>query len=265
MNQEMAQAVYDQTMNLWVHPEIIARHKKGEVNLPVVLRAVQVILGMDGSYKVRLNDEVKGKLVGKLKREVKVGEQITYNDIEDFYLAERDPDDLDFGHITLISQGEDKWSISFSFIYGVENAKSYLDLGKEYLYKAKDAAATSHRVSLALATTAGENLLKARLATSPLVELKTKKHSGVVNLLGQFTKIPTKRQLSPEYNDAIKFFHKHFNGVRYDPSYPKVHKSTIKKNLNILERLYNETQSIISGIDMHSLKQRQVRVTQSTQ
>jgi hypothetical protein len=262
MNQEMAQALYDQTMKLWVHPEILERSKRGEVTLPVVLRAVQVILGMDGSYKVRLNSEVKGKIIGKYKRAVKIGENITYNDVEDLHLAERDPDDLNFGHITFISQGENKWSISFSFIYGAETARGYLELGKEFLEQAKTTQKASRRTTLALAMTAAENLLKARLATSPLVELKTKKHSGIVNLLGQFTKTPTKKPINAEYNDAIKFFHRHFKGVRYEPDYLKVHMSTIKKNLSILDRLYNETETIISGIDVRSLEQRQIRVTQ---
>jgi hypothetical protein len=261
MDQKMAQALYDQAMDLWVHPEIKERHQKGMIaTLPFVLKAAQIIFGVDGSYKVRLNGEVKGKIIGKYTRAIKAGEAVTYNDVENLHLAERDPKDLDFGHITLISQGDNKWSISFDFNYGVENSKGYLNLGKEYLGQAKKALNSSRRTSLVLATTAGENLMKARLATSPLIELKTKTHAGVINLLGRFTKMPNKKQISPEYNNAIKFFHKHFNGVRYDPGYAKVHKSTIKKNLNILDRLYSETYAMIANVDMYSLNQRQIRI-----
>lgn len=264
MNQEMAQAIYDQAMSLWVHPEILERHERREIiNLPLVLTAAQIILGMDGSYKVRLNGEIKGKLIAKSTRAVKAGEHVTFNDIEDLHLAERDPEDLDFGHVTLISQGDDKWSISFSFIYGIEKVGSYLKIGKEFLDQAKVSLEVSRRVTLALGTTAGENLLKARLATSPLVSLKTNTHSGLVNLLGQFTKMTSKKQIRPEYNDAIKFFHKHFNGVRYEPSYPKIHKATLRKNIRILEQLYSETQAIVDRIDTRSLEQRQIRITPS--
>ena len=261
MNQDMmAQALYDQAMELWVHPDILERHKRGEVELPVVLKAVQIVFGMDGSYKIRLNGEVKGKIIGKYKRAVKAGEEITYNDIEDLHLAERDPGDNDFGHITLISQGNDRWNFSFSFVYGIKNVQSYLSLGREFLDGAKAALETSHKVSLALGMTAGENLLKARLATSPLVELKTKKHGGLISLLGQFSQDPHKKQISPAYNEALKFFHKHFDGIRYTPSYPSVHKSTIQKNLRILERLYNDTETIIRRIDIHALNQRRIKV-----
>jgi hypothetical protein len=263
MNQEMAQALYDQTMNLWVHPEIMKRHKAGLTELPVVLRAVQVVLGMDGSYEVRLNDEVKGVIIAKYKRTIKVGEYVTYDDVEDLHLKERDPSDLDFGHITLISQGNDTWSFSFSFEYGVETARSYLNLGKEYLTQAKTALEVSPKTTMALGTTAGENLIKARLSTSPLVGINTKKHAGLINLLGKFTQSPNKKQISSEYNDAIKFFHKHFNGVRYEPNYPKIHKSTIKKYIHILERLSAETETIVAGIDVHSQGQRRIRIKPS--
>lgn len=263
MNQEMAQALYDQTMKLWVHPDILERHKRGEVTLPVVLRAVQVVFGMDGSYRVRLNGEVKGKIIGKYKRAVKVGDAITYNDVEDLHLAERDPSDSDFGHITLISQGDDKWSVSFSFVYGIENVQSYLKLGREFLNAAKAVLETSHRASLALGMTAGENLLKARLAASPLIESKTKRHGALIRLLGQFTQNPHKKQISPLFNEAVKFFHKHFDGARYTPSYPKVHKSTIKKNLNILEKLYSETRAMVDSVDVHALNQRRIKVVRN--
>jgi len=260
MNQETAQALYNQVMELWVHPEILARQEKGEATLPVTLTAVQVVLGMDGSYMVRLNGEVKGTLIARYKRDMRAGEYVTYADIEDLHLEKRDPDDLDFGHITMISQGDNKWNVSFSFIYGAENVKNYLNLGKEFLDQSKAALETSSRSALALATTAGENLLKARLATSPIVNLRAKTHAALVNLLGQFTKTPTKKPIDPRYNETIKFFHKHFNGVRYDPAYPRVHKATIKKHLRVLELLYAETQSIVFGVEGYSLEQRQIRV-----
>jgi uncharacterized protein (UPF0332 family) len=260
MNQEIAQSLYEQAMELWIRPEILERHNKGSVSLPVVLKAAQIIFGMDGSHTVRLNGEVKGKFIAKVKRVVEVGEGITYNDIEDLHLAERDPDDIDFGHLTLLSQGNDNWNISFSFEYSTDNVQSYLGLGKEFLDAAKTSLETSRRVALAMGMTASENLLKARLATSPLVDIKTKNHSGLIHLLGQFTQRTTRGKIKSEYNDAIKFFSKHFNGVRYNPNYPKIHKSTIKKNIRILERLHSDTQSIMIGIDARSHEQRQVKI-----
>jgi hypothetical protein len=221
---------------------------------------VQVVLGMDGSYEVRLNDEVKGKIIARYKRPIKVGEQVTYDDVENLHLEERDPTDLNFGHITLISQGNDIWNISFSFEYGVETTQHYLDLGKEFLDQAKRVLEASHKAAITLGTTAGENLLKARLSTSPLAEINTKKHAGLVNLLGKYTQAPTKKQINSEYNNAIKFFHKHFNGVRYEPNYPNIHRSTLKKNIRILERLLAETEAIVVGINAHSLGQRQIHV-----
>jgi len=260
MNQEMAEAVYAQAMNLWINPDILERHARGEVELPVVLTAAQIIFGIDGSHKVRINGEVKGTLIAKYKRDMKVGEFITFNDIEDLHVAERDPDDEDFGHITLISQGNDGWNISFSFLYGVDNVKNYLSLGREYLEGAKQALQTSQKIAISLGMTAGENLLKARLATSPLIQVRSKTHSKLINLLGQFSQLSNTKKIDPEYNKAIKFFFKHFNGVRYEPNYQKIHKSTIMKNLRTLERLDAETQTLINQVDVHSLEQRQIKI-----
>ena len=257
----MASAVHKQAMENWIHPEILKRHKEGSIKkLPIVLRQAQVLFGLDGSKLVRINDEVRGTFKAKLKKAVKKGDYLRYDDVEGLYFEEQAPDDKDFGHLTLVSLSGDKWTISFSFEYGAHKVQDYLNLGTEFLKQANSAAGTSTRACVALAMTATENLAKARLAASPLASINTKKHTQLISAFSKFSSQDSPKKLNAKYTKAYKFFHKHFNGVRYEPSYPDVDRQLLNENLKILKDLQNETSLLVANIDATQLAQRQVKV-----
>jgi hypothetical protein len=261
MDEQMAAAVHKQAMENWIHPEILKRHKEGIIKeLPIVLRQAQVLFGLDGSKLVRINDEVRGTFKAKLKKAVKKGDYLRYDDVEGLYFAEQSPDDKDFGHITLVSLSGDKLTVSFSFEYGAHKVQDYLKLGTEFLKQANSAMDTSTRVCVALAMTATENIAKARLAASPLASINTKQHTQLISAFSKFSSQDSPKKLNAKYTQAYKFFHRHFNGVRYQPSYPDVDKAELKKNLKILKDLQNETTLLIANIDSTQLAQRQVKV-----
>jgi hypothetical protein len=260
-NEDMAKAVYDQTLEKWVHPEIYARHERGEIaELPFKLHSAQVVLGLDGSYSVRLNGEVKGTFKGRAFRTIKKGQALTYQDVTDLYFSEQAPEDREFGHITLVSSGDDKWSVNFSFIYGTEKIEKYLQIGGEFLDQSSAALKDSSRTAMALGMTAAENLIKARLAASPIVDIKTKTHNQLRQLYNRFVLRNPAKKIDKDYGDAYKFFAKHFNKVRYDPEAKSPHRATIKKHLRTLGRLQAETQQMVDQVEMISMASRQVEV-----
>ncbi|MDB5167522.1 MAG: hypothetical protein JWN26_667 [Candidatus Saccharibacteria bacterium] len=264
MDSNIAQAVYNQAFKNWINPEVLARQKRGEVELPLKIHSAQILFGIDGSHTVRINEETKGTFTAKLKRAVKKGELLTYNDVDGLYLQQA-PEDKGFGYITVVAGGDNRWSVSFSFEYGVDRIKEYLSLGEEYLENANDAVETSKRVATALGMTAGENLVKARLASSPLVDvsiMNARNHSQVFNRFKLFATEVNLKKLDKAYIDAVEFFKDNFNTVRYNTSKVEIHKSTLKKHLAALGRLKADTRRMVNSIDVTSLSMRQVKINE---
>jgi hypothetical protein len=265
-DKDMMRAVHQQAFEKWINPEVLARHARGEVEqLPMVLHTAQIVFGIDGSHKVRINEEAKGIFKGRALKNLKKGQALTYKDVGDLFFSEQAPEDKEFGHITLVSSGDDKWSVSFSFIYGTRNIEKYLRLGKEFLDQSAAALNDSKRVALTLGMTAAENLIKARLAASPLADIKTKKHDRLRHIYNSFVVQNQPNKLNKDYQAALKFFAKHFNKARYEPDATSVHLSTLKKHLRVLAKLQAETQRMIDQVEETSLASRKIRIGGSPQ
>lgn len=264
---DMANAIYAQAMTNWIEPEILLRHERGEVELPMEFNQAQIIFGIDGSHLVRLNGEVKGEIKARINRPVEKGELLYNRDIDEVVFSQLAPEDEGYGHITMISysQGDSLvWSVSFSFIYGATRVTQYLDLGKDFLGQAEATLPNSHRATIALAMTAAENLIKARISASPRLKLTGKTHDSLMSLFSRFIKDDPLKSLDQSYVDTYKFFKSHFNGVRYEPTYKNIHRSTIKKHLHILRQLHHESEVLVLNMPSKSLSDRTIKLAPRT-
>ncbi len=249
-NEEMAAKVCEQAFDKWINPEILKRYSNDSSNkLSTKISYAQVLFGIDGTHMVRLNNEVKGTFKVKLRKAVKKGDPILMVNIEDIFFADQDEQDKDFGHIT-IAQYEDRRSVSFSFLYGAKQVGKYLNLGEEYYNQACVALDGSRRACITLGMTAIENLIKARLAASPQINLGVRlSHSQVHELFSHFIDDNQALKLNKKYIQSHEFFKAHFNDVRYHPDADKVRLDTIKRHLRSIDELRKETYELVSKVD----------------
>lgn len=139
-NEEFGRTLFSQFMNLYIVPEIEKRKQNGKMELPLDLRAAQIIFFPDGrTPEVRINSEVTA--IGKVKLKTgvskKAGEPIFENEVEglnQIYLT--DKDDPDCGHATLVRIG-DCWIIAFDFRYSKGFSQKHIERAREFCQSAE--------------------------------------------------------------------------------------------------------------------------------
>ena len=138
MENEIANRVFKQVMELWVLPEIERRKKEKILGESFILTKAQILFSHDKSFpKIRLNQQVKAIAKSKANRDIKKGEIIYEKDIEnieDIKLTEQDPN---YAHITLLLF-KGKWFISFDFRYNKKRVKERLEASKEFLESTRE-------------------------------------------------------------------------------------------------------------------------------
>ena len=78
MENEIANRVFKQVMELWVLPEIERRRKEKILGESFILTKAQILFSHDKSFpKIRLNQQVKAIAKSKANRDIKKGEEIT--------------------------------------------------------------------------------------------------------------------------------------------------------------------------------------------
>ena len=137
MNENISQKVFQQTMDIWVKPEIERRNSQGRLT-NFKLRSAQIIFSLDrGWNKVRINDEVKAIVKCKVNCSKKKGEPVYEHDIDNISqitLTEKDPN---CAHITLFLF-KNNWIISFNFRYNKKRIKEHVEAAKEFFKSAKE-------------------------------------------------------------------------------------------------------------------------------
>lgn len=138
MIKDVSQKLFQQTIDLWIKPEIEKRKSLNRLPNNFSLKSAQIIFSLDkGWNKVRLNKEVKAVVKCKVNRSINKGELIYEKDIdkiESISLTEKDPN---CAHITLLLF-KDNWVISFDFIYNKKRIKDHIEASKEFFESAKD-------------------------------------------------------------------------------------------------------------------------------
>ncbi|MDI6772030.1 MAG: HEPN domain-containing protein [bacterium] len=143
---EMARRVVDQMMDLFVRPEIDRRKATGRISDDFELRAAQVVLNVDASPQVRLNDEVRIAAKYRAAGPMKKGEKFPIDPkrIVRLVLTDEDPN---AAHITLLglpAGGWVHWVLEFDFHYNATRTRAHAEAAREFLDTARDALDKGH-------------------------------------------------------------------------------------------------------------------------
>lgn len=138
MNKDIAQKIFQQTMDMWIKPEIDKRKSSNHLPNNFKLRSAQIIFSLDrGWNKVRLNEEVKAVAKCKVNCAKNKGDAVYENDIDEIESIDLTDKDPNCAHITLLLF-KSNWVISFDFAYNKKRIKEHIDAAKEFIESAKD-------------------------------------------------------------------------------------------------------------------------------
>jgi hypothetical protein len=140
IDEEAGRRLFDQVLQIWIHPELKRRLESGSIPNDYQVDRAQVFFDPNKSKpEVRLNKEIKAFLIGKLKSGIKKEfEQDVYEDeIEEIREVRlTDQDDPDAGHLTLF-QFKGNWVIHFDFRMNKKKAKDRYEAAKQFFDSAK--------------------------------------------------------------------------------------------------------------------------------
>jgi len=136
MDEEFATRALEQTMDLFILPEITKRQENGEILKTFEIFKALVVFYPDGRpNQVRLNDEVQAIARVKMKPGIskKKGDSILNTEIEGIAASQlTEADDPDCGHILLVNLGE-SWLLSFDFRYNKDLSQKHIDRANEFI------------------------------------------------------------------------------------------------------------------------------------
>jgi len=138
MNQDISQKLFQQTMNMWINPEIDKRKSLNRMPDDFKLKSAQIIFSLDrGWNKVRLNKEVKAVAKCKINCAKNKGDAVYETDIDEIESIDLTDKDPNCAHITLLLF-KNNWVISFDFAYNKKRIKEHIGAAKEFFESAKD-------------------------------------------------------------------------------------------------------------------------------
>jgi uncharacterized protein (UPF0332 family) len=131
---EFGETLLQQTLELWVIPEITRRREAGSIEEGWVMERAQVTFGNgEGSPQVRLNDEVKGTAIATAARPISKGELVRLEDISGISDVLRAPEDEDLGHLTLLPKPGGGWFIAFDFRRNASHMRAHADHAEGFI------------------------------------------------------------------------------------------------------------------------------------
>lgn len=137
------QRLLDQTLTIWVNPEVERRIQTGKAAPGFRLLAFQIVFPSPHdrrSHEVRLNGEVRVLVRYKTDGAVEVGDMVsmTADRVGSFRLP--DDEDPNAAHLTAVQFGQ-QWVVGFDFTYNRDRAEQRLKAAREFLTAAEGAAA----------------------------------------------------------------------------------------------------------------------------
>jgi hypothetical protein len=138
MEEEIGQKIFQQVMDIWVIPEIERRKYSGRIDQNFILNGAQIVFSFEWRFpKIRINDEIKAVMEGKINRDIKKGEKVYEKDLDSIESIKLTNEDSNCGHITIL-RFRDKWVVSFDANYNKKIRKEYLDASKEFYKSASE-------------------------------------------------------------------------------------------------------------------------------
>lgn len=132
--------VFEQTISVWIRPEIKRRQEVGLLPKDFTLRYAQVVFYPPPPPKtvVRLNEEVQMLLKVKPKDgvSIKLGAKISFDDVEDIESIRLPEKESDAAHITIVNTSKG-WHLTFDARYNKSKVRRHLEAAKEFIASAK--------------------------------------------------------------------------------------------------------------------------------
>ena len=134
-----AQQLFDDTIQRFIQPEILARHERNEIGVPLDLIKAQVLFFLDGRPTVvRLNDEVRAlaQFYVLPKTDKVIGSKIYEEEVAGIESVQLHGDDENCGHITIIRL-KDHYHLTFDATYNRGRARELIETATEFLRAAE--------------------------------------------------------------------------------------------------------------------------------
>jgi uncharacterized protein (UPF0332 family) len=140
MDEEFWNNLLNNTISLFIDPEVTRRLDAGIIDSSWRLLVAQVIMNVGRPVEVRLNDEVtavfKGTLPGATAESI--GKTVSLGDLESITAVQLSAADENAAHITLLRH-RGSWFISFDLRYNRGRILEYLAIVDEFIATARDA------------------------------------------------------------------------------------------------------------------------------
>lgn len=244
MEDAIKQKIFQQVMDIWIIPEIERRKKEGKIKGEFNISKMQVVFSLEnGKNEIRLNEEVKAIVRGKVNRDVLKGEPVYEKDIDIIEGVELTDEDINCGHITLLLF-KNSWIVSFDFRYNKEKVKNHINASKEFyevaveslsknriraFYENAFASAELSAISI-LITLPSREILECRNHKKRLSQFKDWANLGNVEM-----KFNTTLSKLSELRDSARYLH----SEKFKEEDPNQIKDIIKEMINFAENSIN--------------------------
>lgn len=184
-----------QFFDLFFKPEIKRRFEQGNLRHDFEIMIAQAIMDSDGKTVVRFNDEARFRGLMRAQRNIRAGERLLRHDFATLTEIELAPEEMNFGHVTLVSSGLN-WFCSFNFLKDRNKAASFIDQAETFLETAAHAIGKSFtQVAIENLHTAAEKIALAYLMVHSQKGGSGKSHGGIrsgINAWGRLGNVDPK-------------------------------------------------------------------------
>jgi len=142
--QDFTGVVLRNAFDLWFEPEIKRRQEAGFLPKPFRLWAAQVILDLEGPAEINFNEHINGIFAAHAEGPVEKGQEIALAALGKLEGLQLTPDHPNAGHLTAIYHRK-QWYLFFDFRYNASRITLHLDVARQFLQAAEEAAERDHR------------------------------------------------------------------------------------------------------------------------
>lgn len=233
-------------LEIFAVPEVNRREAAGRLPPDFNLRAVQIVMEVDATPEVRLNEEVS--VAAYLREGATMPSSGTvYQDIgEMLHLVDAVSlpplDHPNAGHITMVMT-VDGWSVWFDFRYNAALVKGLLTAARQFLTSAKLSAAEGlERPAVSDLFTAVELVAKGRLLLHPDPRLLAAKGHGMTH--SEFNRYAGQGNAQPRFAELLNRLTKLRNPARYSTEWKDLG-SALSDMLSTAEHFLGEVEATL--------------------
>ena len=214
-DEEIGQKAIQQIFDVWIGPYLKELKSLGKIDDDFKLMKAQLVFSADKSKPIiRLNSQVKGKILAVAKKGLKRGEIITADQVLEIkgYIRREEKKNKNKAIMTLILI-KDKWFLDFDMRYNKDNCKETIEAANEFYYVAESAKKRGNiRPIFENCFAAAELATKAILGTLPHKMIKEKTHEATLKALEEWSRLGN---IDQKYVDCLKKLNKIRPSARY--------------------------------------------------